>query len=306
MTPKVSAARRHRVWPAVILGLFVAHAGCGLGLDGVEIPELDGPAELATAVTLTASPDIITADGFSTSLVTATVRGPNGEPIAGRDIFFSIADSRGRTADIGELRSPDTGVGIGTGIQLRTNAQGIAQVIYVAPPRTDATANQQIRVTARPVGTDASSAFARSVNIELRSAEPRLFPVNANNTAPVCGFAVELTMGGCPQPTPVPSAAPTPSPSPSASPTPIPTPAPSATPGGGCGVRPNTQVLFQSTAFDPDGTIVRYFWDFGNGRQADHPDVATSYNRAGTYTVTHLVTDNNGAQDACQATIVVQ
>ena len=71
-------------------------------------------------------------------------------------------------------------------------------------------------------------------------------------------------------------------------------------------MRTNNQVLFQSTSFDRDGTIVRYFWDFGNGRQADHPDAATSYNRVGTYTVTHMVTDNNGAQAACQATIVVQ
>jgi hypothetical protein len=305
MTRKESRARwRSRLWAAAGMALLVAHGGCGF--DGVEIPELVGPAELATSVTLTASPDIMVADGFSTSLITATVRDQNGQPIAGRDIFFSIADAKGNTADIGTLRSPDTGVGIGTGVQLRTNAQGVAQIVYVAPPRTDATANQQIRVTARPVGTDASSAFSRSVNIELRSAEPRLFPVNLNNTGPECGFAVEVTTGGCPAPQPTATPGPAPSPSPSASPTPTPSASPSAAPGGGCTVRPNTQVLFQSTAFDPDGTIVRYFWDFGNGRQADHPDVATSYNRAGSYTVTHLVTDNNGAQAACQATIVVQ
>jgi len=304
MTRKESRARwRSRLRAAAGMALLVAHGGCGF--DGVEIPELVGPAELATSVTLTASPDIMVADGFSTSLITATVRDQNGQPIAGRDIFFSIADAKGNTADIGTLRSPDTGVGIGTGVQLRTNAQGVAQIVYVAPPRTDATANQQIRVTARPVGTDASSAFARSVNIELRSAEPRLFPVNLDNTDPVCGFAVEWTTGGCPQPAP-PAPTPTPPPTTTTTLTPAPTPAPSASPGGGCSVRPNTQVLFQSTAFDPDGTIVRYFWDFGNGRQADHPDVATSYNRAGSYTVTHLVTDNNGAQAACQATIVVQ
>jgi hypothetical protein len=293
------------------VALLVAHGGCGF--DGVEVPELVGPAEQGTSIALTASPDVMVADGFSTSLITATVRDQNGQPIAGRDLFFVITDASGAFADIGTLRSPDTGVGIGTGVQLRTNAQGVAQIVYVAPPRTDATANQLVRVNVRPVGTDATSLLYRSVAIELRSAEPRLFPVKPNNTDPVCGFAVELTMGGCPQPpapTPVPTAAPTPTPSPSASPTPTPTPtptpAPSAAPGGGCSVRPNTQVLFQSTAFDPDGRIVRYFWDFGNGRQADHPDAATSYNRAGSYTVTHLVTDNNGAQAACQATIVVQ
>jgi PKD domain-containing protein len=275
MTPKVSAARRRRVWPAVILGLFVAHAGCGL--DGVEIPELDGPSELATAVTLTASPDLITADGFSTSLVTATVRGPNGEPIAGRDIFFSIADASGRTADIGELRSTTTGTGVGTGVVVRTNAQGVAAVVYEAPARTDATANQQIRVTARPLGTDASSARYRSVNIELRSAEPRLFPERTDNALPVCGFAVQATgKSACT----------------------------GSSPSVVCAVPINTSVLFQSTAFDPDGTIVRYFWAFGNGKNAENPDVSTSYSFAATYTVFHLVTDNNGGQSACQTTII--
>jgi hypothetical protein len=275
MTPKVSAARRHRVWPAVILGLFVAHAGCGL--DGVEIPELDGPSELAMAVTLTASPDLITADGFSTSLITATVRGPNGEPLGGRDIFFAIADASGLFADIGELRSTTTGTGVGTGIAVRTNAQGVAAVVYEAPARTDATANQTVLVRARPVGTDANAALYREVRIELRSAEPRLFPQNpAGNPLPTCGFAVQTTgKGVCTGPT-------------------------------SCTVQINTSVLFQSTAADEDGTIVRYFWSFGNGKTADHPDVSTSYSIPGTYTVIHLVTDNNGGQSGCSTSITAQ
>jgi len=276
MTPKVSKARRHRVWPAAVLGLFVAHAGCGL--DGVEIPELDGPSELATAVTLTASPDLITADGFSTSLVTATVRGPNGEPIAGRDIFFSIADARGLTADIGELRSTTTGTGVGTGIVVRTNAQGVAAVVYEAPARTDATANQTVLVQARPIGTDANAALYREVRIELRSAESRLFPERAGNLLPICNFTVQVTGKS------------------------------TCTAVNVCTVPINTGVLFQSTSFDQDldGTIVRYFWDFGNGTNADHPDTSTSYKVAGTYTVRHLVTDNNGGQAACAATITAK
>jgi len=38
-------------------------AGCGL--DEIKIPEMDGPAELGTSLRLTAVPDVITADGFS-------------------------------------------------------------------------------------------------------------------------------------------------------------------------------------------------------------------------------------------------
>jgi hypothetical protein len=257
------------------VALLVAYAGCGL--NGVQVPDLVGPAELATSLQLTASPDVIVADGFSTSLITATVRDQNGRPSAGRDVFFSVADATGHFADIGDLRSLDTGVGVGTGLQVRTNAQGIAAVVYEAPARTDATANQTVLVSARPVGTDANGALYRTVRIELRQAEPRLFPQNPNgDIAPHCDFTVEVTgKSSCPTPT-------------------------------SCTIPVNTSVLFQSTAFDPDGVIVRYFWSFGNGKTADHPDVSTSYSIAGTYTVTHLVTDNNGSQAACAATITAR
>jgi hypothetical protein len=257
------------------IGLLVAYAGCGF--DGVETPELVGPSEQATSVALTASPDVMVADGFSTSLVTATVRDQNGQPAAGRDIFFAITDSAGNFADIGSLRSLSTSVDVGTGLLVRTNAQGVAAVVYEAPARTDATANQLVRVSARPLGTDATSALYRTVAIELRSAEPRLFPQNpAGNTPPTCSFAVQTTgKGRC-------------------------------TDVGVCVVPVNTSVLFQSTSFDVDGTIIRYFWSFGNGRTADHADVSTSYSLPGFFRVRHLVTDNLGGQAACSADITVQ
>jgi DNA-binding beta-propeller fold protein YncE len=52
-----------------------------------------------------------------------------------------------------------------------------------------------------------------------------------------------------------------------------------------------------SGAADPDGTIVRYDWDFGDGNRL--PDGGPSpqhvYTQPGTYTVTLVVTDNEGA-----------
>ena len=67
------------------------------------------------------------------------------------------------------------------------------------------------------------------------------------------------------------------------------------------GFRTNVSILFQSTSSDTDGTIVRYEWDFGNGTRSDHSDVNASYRLAGSYTVTHVVTDDDGGQNACQA-----
>jgi hypothetical protein len=275
MTRNDSKARgRGRLRTMAGLALLVAYAGCGF--NGVDVPELIGPSEQGTSVTLTASPDVITADGFSTSLITAAVFNQNGQPAAGRDVFFAVSDGTGKFADIGQLRSTTSVVEVGTGLQVRTNAQGVAAVVYEAPARTDATANQFVRVSARPVTNNADAALYRTVAIELRSAESRLFPPKDGNLLPTCGFAVQTTgKGVCTGPF-------------------------------SCTVQINTSVLFQSTASDPDGFIVRYFWSFGNGRTADHADVSTSYSIPGTYLVTHIVTDNNGGQSGCQTTIIAQ
>lgn len=244
---------------AVLLGLNAC------GLDEVEVPDLDGPSELALSLRLTASPDIVTADGFSSSLVQAQLRGPNGEPLAGRQVFVAIADSAGRTADIGQLRSTGSG-GIGTGLVLTTGANGIAQASYEAPPRTDLTGNASILVQARPIGDDFEGQIYRTVRIELRSAEPRLFPQVPGNDPPNCNFTVEPSVGP---------------------------------------YRVNTTILFQSTSSDDDGFLVRYEWFFGDGTSEVHPDTAKVYRFPGSFVVTHVVTDNLGGRSACAATFLV-
>jgi PKD repeat protein len=49
-----------------------------------------------------------------------------------------------------------------------------------------------------------------------------------------------------------------------------------------------------STSYDPDGTIVVYFWDFGDGTNATGVTVQHSYRHKGTYTVTLTATDDDG------------
>jgi hypothetical protein len=286
---------RRGQWGKVSAALAVIFALNGCGLDEVEIPDFDGPSELGLSISLTASPDIVVADGFSSSLIQATVRDQNGSLVAGRQVFMAITDSQGRTADIGNLRSTG-GPGLGTGLILTTGTNGVAQASNEAPPRTDLTANSTILVTVRPVGTDANGQVYRSVRIELRSAEPRLFPQVPGNTPPVCGFAIEAVSGSC-------GIIP-PTPTPSGSPTTAPSTAPSTIPVG-CNVKVNTTVLFQTTAFDSDGSIVRYEWFFGDGTRDDKPDLAKVYRTTGTFNITHLVTDNGGAQSACAASLTV-
>jgi hypothetical protein len=169
--------------------LLVASLG-GCGLEEVDIPDLDGPSTYGTGVRVSASPDIILADGLSTALVTANIWDNDGRAATGRQVFFQISHATGLSADIGKLRSTGPDQELGTGLLVRTDGSGAARVVYVAPPRTDFTANGSVLVTVRPVGDDAAGAVTHSVRIELRSAEPRLFPGVFG-----CGFVVEPAAG---------------------------------------------------------------------------------------------------------------
>jgi hypothetical protein len=259
------------------LGVILLAGGCGL--HDVDVPELDGPSTFGQALRVTVTPDVVTADGFSTAFVQAELRDQNGKLVANKDIFFAIADELGRFADIGtlfdlagnELGAPEA--------IIRTNGQGLAQVIYRTPPRTDATANQSILISARPVGTDFNGAFYRTVRLELRSAEPHLFPQVPPcdkpgspdppfcNRAPNCGFVVEAPDG----------------------------------------YRAGRTILFQDTSGDFEGgTIVRFEWFFGDGTGPVYfPQTAHVFRFPGAYVMNHIVTDNQGMQAACGTTIVV-
>ena len=66
-------------------------------------------------------------------------------------------------------------------------------------------------------------------------------------------------------------------------------------------------VLFSSSgSVDPDGNIVSYAWDFGDGNVSAQENPSHIYAAAGTYTVTLTVTDDAGdtSSDATTATIV--
>jgi len=61
-----------------------------------------------------------------------------------------------------------------------------------------------------------------------------------------------------------------------------------------------------SGSYDPDGSIVKYIWDFGDGASGTGKIVAHTYSRAGTYTVRLTVQDDRGATDTATATVRVK
>jgi hypothetical protein len=276
MASKFRGVRTTRALACLGIGATLALAGCGL--DGVDIPDLDGPSTFGQALQLTVNPDVVTADGFSTAFIQAELRDQNGRPLADREVFFALADEQGRFAEIGKLFDLAGNQLGATDAIVRTNGSGLAQLVYRTPPRTDATANQSILISARPVGVDFNGAFYRTVRLELRSAEPRLFPNVPNcdtpnappppacNESPTCSFVIEAPDG----------------------------------------FRVGRSILFQTTASDPDSEIVRYEWFFGDGTSPVYfPDVNHVYGHPGTYTVTHVCTDDDGAQGAFSALVTV-
>jgi len=61
-----------------------------------------------------------------------------------------------------------------------------------------------------------------------------------------------------------------------------------------------------SESHDPDGTIVNYLWDFGDGNTATGVTSDHAYSEDGNYTVTLTVTDDDGASASLVATKIVE
>ena len=61
------------------------------------------------------------------------------------------------------------------------------------------------------------------------------------------------------------------------------------------GTPPLTVLCSSLGSFDPDGTIVHYAWDFGDGTAAAGPQVTHTYAAPGLYFVTLSATDDGGA-----------
>lgn len=71
------------------------------------------------------------------------------------------------------------------------------------------------------------------------------------------------------------------------------------------GLAPLTVQFDGSASSDPDGTVISYLWEFGDGTAGAGSITGRTYGQPGSYTATLTVTDNDGAAASSQVAITV-
>jgi PKD repeat protein len=140
----------------VILAAAAALGGCGLSNEGA--PGLAGPSELGLSVAVTATPDTLTQDGVSQSIVGITARDVSSQPVAGISFRVDILVG-GSAVDFGVLSTK----------AVSTAQDGTARVTYTAPPKPapSVTNDSTVNIVFTPVGTDYANTVSRSVALHL-------------------------------------------------------------------------------------------------------------------------------------------
>jgi large repetitive protein len=140
------------------MALCVAVAGA-CTMKSQEAPALTGPSEFGTSVTVSVSPDVLTQDGASQSLVTITARDPNGAPLRSLSLRAEIA-VEGVRADFGSLSARN----------LVTDSAGRATLVYTAPfagTGAGVDTGTVVDILVTPVGTDFGNSTPRFASIRL-------------------------------------------------------------------------------------------------------------------------------------------
>ena len=153
-------------------------AGCTV--HNRETPALSGPSALALTLTVNAIPDSISQDGGSQASIRVLAIGPNGKPVSALPMRVDMAVD-GVPQDYGTLSART----------LVTNADGVATVVYTAPPSPSngvfGTCNGLpgtcVSIVATATGTNFDTANPQSVQIRLVPPGVILPPASAPTAA---------------------------------------------------------------------------------------------------------------------------
>ena len=124
-----------------------------------EAPDLAGPSEYATSVSVAVTPDVITQDGASQGVVTVTARGPNGEALPNLAMRAEIRVDNIPT-DFGTLSARN----------IVTGADGRATLVYTAPAAPAGLAVDTFTIVdigITPVGNNFGNSTTRFASLRL-------------------------------------------------------------------------------------------------------------------------------------------
>jgi hypothetical protein len=324
----------------VLVALVAVATACTMKKE--EAPGLTGPSEFGKSINVSVSPDSITQDGFSQSVVTVTALGTKGQPLPNVSMRAEIRVDNVLT-DFGRLSARS----------LMTNSAGTATVVYTAPSTPvgltiDAQKVVQIGIT--PQESDFGNAATRFASIRLLPQgtiqSPSDLPLAFDTEGTTASTTVDETASFKVTPPPgvtivsynwdfgdgfttttmVPS-----------------TSHGYRSPGGflvtvtaedtigrtgrastnvtvagpalpeadfvfsPTNPTPNETVRFNAstTKPSPGRTIVRYEWDFGNGERGTGQTFTTIFPDLRSYTVVLTVTDDRGRTDTVAKTVTV-
>src|SRR5882672_11285213 len=228
---------------ALVLGT-VALAGCTVHQTAA--PGLSGPSDLALSIRVIASPDSISQDGGSQSSIQVTAIGPDGKPKAALPLRMDMFVG-GVGQDYGTL----------SGRTIVTNSNGVASVVYTAPPSPTA----GIFGTCKGLPGNCVEIVATATGSGFETAAPE-------------GVTIRLVPPGVIQP---------PASSPTAAFTFSPQPASA-----------NAAVIFDASATQVGSgasQIVSYNWTFGDGSSGTGKTVTHTFTAQGSFSVALTVTN---------------
>lgn len=139
-----------------IVGTALLLAGCTVQKQ--DTPPLSGPSELGTAIAITVTPDVLSQDGASQSLVTVTARDANGQPLRSLPVRAEITVN-GVITDFGTLSARN----------VVTDASGRATFTYTAPaaPAVSVDNGTMVQIQVIPGGSNFGNATPRFASIRL-------------------------------------------------------------------------------------------------------------------------------------------
>jgi len=138
---------------SALVACALAAAACTM--KNQEAPPLTGPSEFGTSVSVSVSPDVLQQDGASQSLVTVSVRGPEGQALPNIPLRAEIRFD-GQTVDFGSLSAKS----------IVSGSDGRATFLYTAPAGVSG-AESLVDIAVTPIGTSFGNFVTRTATIRL-------------------------------------------------------------------------------------------------------------------------------------------